>query len=438
MNLQHHPPSMLEETLRKAARLVDDETGIVKLLYEAPACSDAPRIFGCGSMCSDFSDLGYPSEAAVSGSTSMIRDQALAGAIGEAVERYSAAFVPYDQLVFEPYKSVIGEALSPCSLTLYSDDQYERPGFGYKPVSPEQSIGWVTGHSLTRDCAVLVPAFAVYQPYRSRSGESPVIQQVTTGLACGNTLEEAILSATCEVVERDAAMLMWLQKRRPPKVFDGNISPTLLSAVLERFGGSRQFVSLLDITTDLSIPAYIAVWDGPIYGKHGTIFASCASLSPGRAAAGALTELAQCLMWAGSLLDSAKHVPDPAIECLSEIEDHVLWPLGNTARSAFAFALASQRTVSFAERPEPRSRDVLHAIMSCVEMIAAAGLEVVAVDVTAPDILESGLRVVRVLIPGTQPLYFGTGLHRVSDRARQNPYPDRDSDALNLHPHPFP
>ena len=438
MRLQHHPPSELEETLRKATRLVDEETGIVKLLYEAPVAPDAPRIFGCGSMCSDYSGLGYPSETSVSGSTALVRDQAIVGAIGEAVERYSAAFVPYDQVMLRSYASVAEGAVSPWSIVLYGDAQYEQPEFGYKRVDPEEPIGWVTGYSLTQDRPILVPAFAVYQPYQSQAGESPVIQQVTTGMACGNTLEEAILSAICEVVERDASMLMWMQTRRPPKVATGDKSPTALSEVLGRFGSVERYVTLLDVTTDLSIPAYVAVWDGPIANERGAIFASCASLSPRRAAIGALTELAQCLMWAGSLVDKGAHLPDPAIEQLSLIEEHVLWPLRPTTRPAFAFALSSERQVAFGERSEPGLVDVLEAIMRCVEMIAAAGLEVIVVDVTSPDIRECGLHVVRAIIPGAQPLYFGAGMHRVSDRARQNPYPDRAADMVNLHPHPFP
>src|SRR5262245_40687059 len=218
MYLEHRPFSNPEETLRKAMRLVDEETGVIRLLYEAPTAPDAPEIFGCGSMCSDYSYLGHPSESFISGSTSLVRDQAIAGAIGEAVERYSAAFVPYDQIIVRRYSLVAADAISPWSLTLYDEDQYEQLDFGYRRLHAEESIGWVTGYSLTKGTPILVPAFSVYQPYRSMVGESPVVQQITTGLACGNTLEEATLCAICEVVERDAAMLMWLQTRRSPKV----------------------------------------------------------------------------------------------------------------------------------------------------------------------------------------------------------------------------
>lgn len=429
MLLEHHPPSAAEETLLKALQLVDEETGVIRLLYEAPIAPDAPRIFGCGAMCSDDVALGYYAENSVNGSTSLRRNQAIVGAVGEAVERYSAAFVPHEEILLRTYDSVRGDAVDPATLALYGDDQYARDGFVYKRFDGGTPIGWASGYSLTHDRPVLVPAFAVYQPYRSAAAEPPTIQQITTGLACGNTIEEAILAAICEVVERDAAMLMWIQSRRPPAVIMNNAGAGLCD-VVRRFGTVARFVQLLDVTTDLAIPAYVAVWDGPIAHVRGAIFASCANPDPDRAAVGALNELAQCLMWAASLLDRGERIPDPVADLLTRIEEHVLWPLGEANREHYAFALSSRERVRPMDRVAFGDASVLQSILHCVERIAAAGLETIVVDVTSPDIRECGLHVVRVVIPGTQPLYFGSGMHRLCERARRG--------ALNLLPHPFP
>ena len=438
MKLEHRTFSSFEDTLEKANRLVDEETGVIRLLHEPPTAPDAPKIFGCGSLCSDYSYLGYPSENFISGSTSLVRGQAIAGAVGEAVERYSAAFVPYEEITVLPYAEVAAEAVAPWSLTLYDDERYRQADFGYGPLTADEPIGWVAGHSLTQGITKLVPAFSVYQPYRSLVGEKPVVQQITTGLACGNTLEEAILSAICEVVERDAAMLMWLQSRRSPKVVlpAGNGSP--VSSVLSSLGDLKKHITVLDVTTDVGIPAFVAVWDGPLDREKGVVFSSCAKLNAERAVAGAITELAQCLMWVGSLLDGKKRLPDPAREMIFEIEEHVLWPMRASARPAFQFALSSTVSTDLSAHPVRDSSDVLEAINTCVDLLAAQGLEVIVVDVTSPDIQETGLYVVRVVIPGAQPLFFGTGFHRVSERARSNDYADRASRDINLHPHPFP
>ncbi len=437
MRLEHRRPSDPVETLRKARRLVDDETGIVRLLHEAPIDPDAPRIFGFGALYNDHSNIGSPFHSSISGSTSLLRDQAIAGAIGEAVERYSAAFVPHEQLIQSPYSVLEGRAVPPWSLTLYEDAQYDEPEFGYQRIHADRSIGWVAGHSLRRDAPILVPAFAVYQPYRSLCGEAPAIQQITTGLACGNTLEEAILSALCEVVERDAAMLMWLQTRIPPKVRPGASATSVLRA-LDRFGDLQRYVTVLDVTTDLSIPAYVAVWDAPISGRQGAIFASCANLNPERAVVGSLAELAQCLMWVVSLIDTRPSLPDPQSDECSQIEDHVLWPYSPNARSAYAFALSSEDTVGLDVHTAVGDGDVLASVEACVRLLAARNMDAIVVDVTSPDVRECGFHVVRVLIPGAQPLYVGKQYRRVSARALHGTHPRRAASMLNLHPHPYP
>lgn len=438
LSLRHHAASPCTETLRKARRLVDDETGIIRILYEAPIYPDAPRIFGCAALAGDHSGVVTPWKNDVSGSTSLVRDQAIAGAIGEAVERYSAAYVPTEEVVLASHASLGPDAVAPSSLVMYDESQYADPDFPYRPVHPEDSVGWVTGYSLRRHRPVYVPAFAVYQPYRGTEDEEPVVQQVTTGLACGNTPEEAILAAVCEIVERDAAMLMWLQMRRPPRVSVGTDAPGMVLETLSRFGAAARHVTLLDITSDILIPAYVAVWDGPLSGQDGAIFASCAKPERERAAVGALTELAQCMMWAGSLVDSGDDLPDPASTAISRIEEHVLWPLRPSNRPAFEFALAGRREVGWDGASAHPSDDVLDALARCVELVAGAGLDVIVCDVTSPDVAEAGLHVFRAVIPGAQPLYFGSGLHRLSRRARDCPYPDRAATSMNLYPHPFP
>jgi ribosomal protein S12 methylthiotransferase accessory factor len=438
MRLKHHAPTPPAETLLRALRLVDAETGIIRMLYEAPIAPDAARIFGCAALMSDQATIGFPSETSISGSTALTRDGAIVGAIGEAVERYSAAYTPAEQILRAPFSAVAGEAVDPTALVLYDAEQEVRPDSGYRAPRPLEPIGWIEGWSLTRARPILVPAFAVYQPYAQQQDESPVVQMVTTGLACGATLEEAVLSGLCEVVERDASMLLWLQSRRMPRVAPDIGLPAGIAEAFARFGENARHITLVDATADIAIPTYVAVWDGPLAGACGAVFASCAKPSETAAAVGALTELAQCLMWAASLIEGGASLPDPTTDAFEKIEKHVLWPLHPDARPAWAFAIASPQRADFDAGTDVPVRDVLDTIEACVGHVASAGLEAIVVDVTSPDIAEIGLSVVRVILPGAQPLFFGRGLHRISNRARQLPYRDRAAPGINLHPHPYP
>jgi ribosomal protein S12 methylthiotransferase accessory factor len=70
---------------------------------------------------------------------------------------------------------------------------------------------------------------------------------------------------------------------------------------------------------------------------------------------------------------------------------------------------------------------------------------VIAVDLTTPDVEALGFKVVKVLIPGTQPLDFGVEcphlggrrLYEAPYRMGYRPRPTRPHE-LNLVPHPFP
>lgn len=437
MNLVHRPPSSLDDTILKALRLIDEETGIIKTLYEAPSAPDSADFFGCGALCADHAPVGYASENEVSGSTGLTRDRAIVGAIGEAVERYSAAYVPQEEIIFATPGAVGQDGVQPASLVLYEPDQFTDERKAYRAPAVDDEIGWVEGWSLTHEHSTLVPAFAVYQPYQSRYNEAPVVQQVTTGLACGGTREEAILSAICEVIERDASMLMWLQSRIMPVIAADCPLPAEVETALARFGEARKYVKIIDITSEIQVPAYVAAWDGPISGVDGGIFASCAKPTAKAAAVGAISELAQCLIWAASLIEAGEELPDPLTSDFERIEEHVLWPLRSDARSAWHFLVASDRQIEFPVTSEP-TLDVLDSINLVVASVAKAGLETVIVDVTSPDIQDVGLHVVRAIVPGSQPLFFGAGMHRVSQRARELCYPDRAQSEINLHPHPFP
>jgi ribosomal protein S12 methylthiotransferase accessory factor len=92
--------------------------------------------------------------------------------------------------------------------------------------------------------------------------------------------------------------------------------------------------------------------------------------------------------------------------------------------------------------PEP---DVLNQLRSCLQALEKAGLEVLVVDVTLPEIADAGLSVVRVIIPGMIPLTHGQqhrcqGGRRLYRTPQLMGYVDRETteDELNPIPHPFP
>lgn len=88
---------------------------------------------------------------------------------------------------------------------------------------------------------------------------SPPPMPLSIGCAAARSAAEARLRATLELVERDAVCLWWIGGRppRPVAMEDAGAASALL-ATLRQGGGARRSW-LLDITTDLRIPAVAAV-----------------------------------------------------------------------------------------------------------------------------------------------------------------------------------
>ena len=55
----------------------------------------------------------------------MTEEQAIRGAIGEAIERYCASHIDHSALVISPWQPIADRAVAPPEFVLYSVSQYE-------------------------------------------------------------------------------------------------------------------------------------------------------------------------------------------------------------------------------------------------------------------------------------------------------------------------
>jgi ribosomal protein S12 methylthiotransferase accessory factor YcaO len=146
----------------------------------------------------------------------------------------------------------------------------------------QQPLHWMTAHDKNGQ-ARFVPVQSVYlftnlDEIRLFSGLG------STGLASGNTPEEAKVSGLLEVVERDAEAVSVFD---PSRCFRVRSSDPGMHALLERYREQSIDPVFQDLTTDLGVPCYkcfVHLQDG------GLVKATGASLSGLRAALSALTE----------------------------------------------------------------------------------------------------------------------------------------------------
>lgn len=125
------------------------------------------------------------------------RGPAVSAALGEALERYSAAFQP-DELTVCTARDLGEPFLQP------------DPGcFGGAPIGDEARLRWVRGQRIGDRSVCWVPAAAAYFPYVCHDDEPRRSVGSSEGLAAGPTHAAAVEHAVLEVIERDTFMRAW-------------------------------------------------------------------------------------------------------------------------------------------------------------------------------------------------------------------------------------
>ena len=226
--------------------------------------------------------LGKPKYYNGKGAT---REQAMASGVMEAIERYSAEQRDTDDVVVGTYEQA-KEAMmtvNPADLIL------PLPVLDVYPVA---DIAWTRGFEMFRGCHILVPACAVFYPYFP-NGDYPLFKWHTNGIASGNTMEEAILHALFEDIERDAWSIAEYNDRSNADILirDKDSVPAQLIAKFEAQGIK---VHLKDLTSDLGIPTIGAAADDTVTKDPELLTIGVGThLNPEIAAIRAITEVAQ-------------------------------------------------------------------------------------------------------------------------------------------------
>jgi len=109
---------------------------------------------------------------------------------------------------------------------------------------------------------------------------------------------------------------------------------------------------------------------------------------------------------------------------------------------AFQFLLGSGQSRSLSQLGAIDAEDDHQALRTILEILRARGLEAFSVELSTDEALRAGIRVVRVLIPGLQPVAFNyraryLGHPRLYELPKKLGYPVLSENELNRWPQPF-
>ena len=325
-------------------------------------------------------------------------EQGEASALMESIERYSGIFQGNEIRVKRRFTDFApGEAVLPNDVLLFSDAQYRQhqaspsgthhAQMSAAPFDPSARIEWSPVWSLRDETFKYLPTTLLYFFY---SGPGTYhFHADSNGCAAGNTLEEAIVQGFLELVERDAYAIWWYNRLQRPELdlnqFDDPYVRDLRSALAE----TGRHLWVLDMTSDLGVPAFVTIAHWTKDGQEATEFGSGAHFDARIALLRATTELNQFL----SIGIMGARGQNPARE-------------GEDGGAAFHLAHHPYLTPNGTVRTSFGSKfgqiDGRGQVNACVSLAKRAGLDFLVLDQTRPDI---EVPVVRVIVPGLRHFY---------------------------------
>ena len=348
------PPA---DTLERLRSLVSPLTGIVSHLNAVPTDAGQSLVYEAALNIGRYSS--YPSVIARGKGISLA--QAQVSCLAEAVERYSMLRTGTESVI-RSAKTAVGRR------ALGFDDLLARA------FDPAAEIDWVAATAYSSGQTIYVPADYCYVDTKGSTAAD------SNGCAAGNTLREAMLQGLLELVERDSSSIWWHNRiQRDAVDLESFDDPFLASADrYARRAGCRLHV--LDVTTDISIPAFVAVSvnDSNSSASDSVLLGCGAHPDPLIAIGRALTELTQV----GAVLGRGH------LNSVCTLSDHAHLEPTRCVRTAVDYQPMTARSVE-------------EALNHCVRAVESCGMEVLFVDITRASI---GFPVARAIVPGLQGL----------------------------------
>ena len=426
--------------------LVDDRVGIIHSVVEIPRRAGDPEFFQYLGQACNTQALSGKMNFSATGGVSTDRESAIAKAVGEAVERYCSAFYETDEMPLCSYESATFPCVAADKFALYSHEQYRQQDFPYVPFETTTPVRWAQVINPMNGEVTFLPAAMVYLPYYYdfSEQESPIVQPMSTGLACHCSTNEAAIGAICEVIERDAFTITWQAALARPCIVVETLDDANYDRV-NRFRDAGHSVTLFDITLDVGVPTVLSVLRNNVPQAPALVLAAAADLSPERAVCKSLEELEHTRRYSQLITSHMPRlVPDPqyknVVDQISHLNfwcDHINAPLAD-------FLFASDKRIDFNEMTNLATGDAGQDLDGLLAKLHTIGHQSFIVDITTPDIEELGLVVMRAVIPGFHPMFLGHEL-RALGGSRLWEIPQklgyRGVDRItgdNPIPHPFP
>lgn len=292
-------------------------------------------------------------------------------AMMEALERYCAEYRG-DRMEYATYEE-IGPARAVHPEDLLLSRKHEQG----------EKVHWTPTWDILNDEEIYIPSNAVFHPYASLGMAVPLFRSDTNGLASGNVIEEAILHALFEVIERDALSIAEQERDLGQRLVIGK--ECAAREFLDRFEENGIDIHLWLLGGKTNVPTVAAAADDPVTKDPALlVMGSGTHLAPEIAALRALIEVARSR---GSYLHGGRSDPQ---------RERIIRKAGyERLKRINRMWYADAETVDIADIPDASTRRFDTDIRTVLEEVAVHTDRVCVCDLSRTPV-----PVVRVVAPG--------------------------------------
>lgn len=395
-----------QQTLDVFGHHVSPVTGVVEHLIRTNRDDDLLHVVESGVNLANTRKgakaCGFRQSAGGKGTTAI---QARAGALAEAIERFSATYCGDEVKRAGRMGDFGAAAIDPRACMLFSDRQYrdrEAWNAAHKsmhrvppPFDPDLERDWSPLWSLTTGEERWLPTAYCYYLYAGSMQRIGTMAD-SNGNAAGTSLEDAILQGSFELIERDAVSVWWYNELLRPGVdleaYAKAFDEPYFTRVVEHYERvlDRE-LWVLDLTHDIGIPAFAAV-SRARSGLPRVLMGFGAHRDPRGAVLRAITEMNQMLGMVPAL--EAGGVPEVFDPTQPEV---MWWYTEDLADHPYVVPDPQQPLTTPDVHSHDWGLDGKENVERMIQVFASRGLEMSVLDMTHPDL---GMPVVKVVVPG--------------------------------------
>jgi ribosomal protein S12 methylthiotransferase accessory factor len=363
-------------------------------------------------------------------------EDAVLGALGEFVERYSAAQWSEENIFTQSYRHLIENGMNVIPLNYirpYAVWQYNSR-FPFSQLSADDEIGWVKCKNIKSGTNQYIPAFMVYMPYQETRTSKIFMRYTSTGLSANDTIEKATISSFLECAERQAFSNFWYHQDKIP--FLKYNAETILSkypdnpAIQKLYNNNRIAITVFDLTELSQLETAVVVIYFQYKGRLMQSIGASSRFKKEDALIKAMLEAYQGIEYSLRLIKEEGNDHKEDFSDLDDFDKHfAFYNIFPELRESVPMLKEALSNNNFTKE----IKEDANKITSFNDLGKLETSYVLAVDITPSDVNSLGYKVVRVITPEWALL---TGEHS-SPFLGNIEHSDKKELFLNL-PHCFP